>query len=399
MRVPTRDHGRTGVTRFAHAAHPGDRPHAAMARASAPADAAPRLTRRALLLAAAGALGAAGCQASPPASRSVATLPIADAHSHYGFFSTAKIREGPALAERMRAAGVTLLAWAMPSDSRWVRPGARRLEQVAQPAPGELARYFDTSVARARGVARRAGLPFAATPDDVDAAARGEPHLVMAIEGADFLEGSVDGLARAHAAGVRHVQLVHYIRNPIGDFQTEAPVHGGLTAFGESVVRECNRLGMLVDLAHGTRELVDRALDVSSQAMIWSHSAITETDEHWSQPGGLARRLHISRARRIADRGGAIGLWALAASTGYRPSAYADSLLRAAELVGPSHVMIGTDTDGLGPGGRASVESPADLRTVVDALLARGTDEGTVRAICFGNYARCLRAAMAARTA
>ena len=53
---------------------------------------------------------------------------------------------------------------------------------------------------------------------------------------------------------------MHYIRNALGDFQTERPQHGGLTELGKKVVQECNRLGILVDLAHATADAVTQAL-------------------------------------------------------------------------------------------------------------------------------------------
>lgn len=359
----------------------------------------------ATLAAACGVPGAAalmaGCESPAAARRAGPPIPVADAHSHYGLFAPSRIRQGEDLAPRLREAGVALLAWSVTSDGPWIGPVGPRYAQKAVPRKGEVEKNFFGFAQRARGWAERAGLRFALAPADVDRALAGEPTLVLAAEAADFLEGSLAGLERAHALGLRHTQIVHYLRdNAVGNLQTAAPVYaGGLSAFGEALVRACNRQGILVDLAHCARDTFDRALEVTEVAPIWSHSLIGETDEHFDQPGSLARRLHLSRARRLAARGGAIGIWALGPSTGYRIAAYADSLMRAVDLVGTAHVMIGSDTDGFGPSERASIESPGDLRRVVDALLARGVDEKTVRAVCAGNYARCLRGAMARRAA
>ena len=76
------------------------------------------------------------------------------------------------------------------------------------------------------------------------------------------------------------------------------------------------------------------------------------------------------------------------------PAGYADELLRMVDAIGAEHVMFGTDIDGLGTLGVMS--RPADLRAVADLLQARGVDEKTLRALCFENYARCLRAAIEA---
>ena len=63
----------------------------------------------------------------------------------------------------------------------------------------------------------------------------------------------------AHNRGIRHVQLVHYTPNDIGDFQTGATVHRGLTSFGAEVIRACHRLGFVCDVAHATEDTVKQA--------------------------------------------------------------------------------------------------------------------------------------------
>ena len=121
----------------------------------------------------------------------------------------------------------------------------------------------------------------------------------------------------AYDLGIRHIQLVHYIRNPIGDFQTEQPEHNGLTEFGKKVVEECNRLGILVDLAHCTDEAVTQALAVSKVPMVWSHSSVTRTRKpHWTMPAWQARQLSLEGAKAIAAKGGVVGLWALRTDVG-----------------------------------------------------------------------------------
>ena len=66
------------------------------------------------------------------------------------------------------------------------------------------------------------------TPDDVDSALKGQPHVVLAVEGASFVDADPSQIKRAYDLGVRHLQLVHYIKNPLSDFQTEKPEHDGL---------------------------------------------------------------------------------------------------------------------------------------------------------------------------
>jgi membrane dipeptidase len=100
----------------------------------------------------------------------------------------------------------------------------------------------------------------------------------------------------------------------------------------------------------------------------------------------------MDSAKRIAQRGGAVGLWALRATVGSSPSGYASELMRMVDAIGPEHVMFGTDLEGMGR--FAVMEQLGDLRKVADLLRERGVDDKTLRAICFDNYARCLRAAM-----
>jgi membrane dipeptidase len=215
---------------------------------------------------------------------------------------------------------------------------------------------------------------------------------VITAEGAGFTEDKLELLDQAYAQGLRHVQLVHYIRNGLGDFQTERPQHDGLTELGVKVIQACNRLGILVDLAHSTNAVIDRALEVSRVPVIWSHSAITSAQFSWQN--GKARLLNIDYAKKIAQRGGSIGLWALQSTVGNAPDGYASELMRMVDAVGPEHVMFGTDIDGMG--NSAAMEQLMDLRKVAEVLQERGVDDRTLKALCFDNYARCLKGAMKA---
>src|SRR6185295_19684026 len=97
---------------------------------------------------------------------------------------------------------------------------------------------------------------------------------IQDIEGLDFLETKLERLEESHRRGVRTMQLVHYTPNDIGDFQTGAVAHNGLTPFGAGVIRACNRLGVVVDVAHATAETVKQAVRVSSKPLLLSHTAL-----------------------------------------------------------------------------------------------------------------------------
>jgi membrane dipeptidase len=327
--------------------------------------------------------------------RASGDLPIADAHSHIGMFS--QNWSNRSLKVQMQESGVMLLSWSIVGDSRWTARTDSGIKQRSVPAPGEQASYFRRKLDAMRGYLAKAGLEYVQSPADIDAARSGTPHVVIAVEGAGFAADSLELLDQSYAGGLRHLQLVHYIRNALGDFQTERPEHNGMTQLGVDVVKSCNRLGILVDLAHATNPVIDKAIEVSATPVIWSHSAITDTQYTWAQSSSLSRRLHIDFARKIAQRGGAVGLWSLRSTVGSSPEGYANELMRMVDAIGPEHVMFGTDLDGVGRNG--VMGQLEDLRKVADLLRERGVDDRTLRGICFENYARCLRAAMEARQA
>jgi membrane dipeptidase len=112
----------------------------------------------------------------------------------------------------------------------------------------------------------------------------GHPLIVQTVEGAQFIEGRLERVEEVYKRGVRHLQLLHQqddLVSPLGDVIT-SPAHlGGLTDFGAKVVKECNRLGILVDLAHARPETVLGALKVATQPLIVSHTGLD------SRTGGI----------------------------------------------------------------------------------------------------------------
>jgi membrane dipeptidase len=317
--------------------------------------------------------------------------PIADAHSHIGLLTPSML--GRSLKAQMQASGVTLLSWNIVGDGRWIKRTSEGIKQQSVPGSGAQAAYFREKLKWMRTYLARDELRFVETAADIDAASSGSPRVVIAMEGAGFVADGLDLIDEAYSGGLRHLQLVHYIRNGLGDFQTESPDHDGMTQLGVDTIKACNRLGILVDLAHATAPVVDKALEVSTTPVIWSHSGITTARYTWMQSSGLSRLLYIDSAKKIAQRGGAVGLWSLRTSARGSLDGYADELMRMADAIGPEHVMFGTDLDGVGRFGL--MDGLDDLRSVADALRKRGVDDKALRAICFGNYARCLRTAIA----
>lgn len=346
--------------------------------------------------------GTAALMALPARGQPAPAPLLGDMHSHFGLISRRDL-DASGFGDELRGARVALVGWKLVADGPWLRATSNGVEQAREPAPGELAAYFERRLQAMRGYLERQRIDIVRTPADVDAAlAGGAPRVVLSSEGADFLEGDVARLAGAVGQGLRQLQLVHYIRTPVGDFQTVPPVHGGLTAMGRELVAACNAQGVLVDLAHCTGEAVDHALAASKRPMVWSHGFVDGDGGDWRDPFGfLKRRLSLAHAKRIAAAGGVVGLWALglnrpgppwAVAAGDR-RAYARELARLVGLLGADHVGIGTDIEGLGP--NWTVDRYSHLRSVVEHLRDQGLDAATVEKVAVGNYARVLREALA----
>jgi membrane dipeptidase len=361
------------------------------------------LTRRALLRAALPMLALGPLAARGADSR----VPIADMHSHFGIITRPTLPSADFAAE-LRAQRVALIAWSLPSDLRWVRAVDTGIEQAREPAPGELAAFFRERLGRMAAYVGRGGLRPVLAGADVDACLAGDSGVVLASEGADFLEGRVEDLGAFYAQGLRHVQLVHYIRNPIGDFQTVPPVHNGLSDAGKRLVEACNEQGVLVDLAHCSGPAVEQALEIAKKPVVWSHSWVDRTEGRWQDGVGyLQRRLSRAQAKKIADRGGVVGLWGLGlAKPG--PSrtpgqgnwtvgrgdthGYAREIANLVDWLGADHVGLGTDIEGVGTGW--SVNNYSHVRSVIEALQDMKLPASAIEQVAFGNYARVLKAAL-----
>lgn len=322
---------------------------------------------------------------------------IGDMHSHLFFFGMGASPEKSPLGPTMAAGNATLVAWSLVGDVPWLRITGKGIKQKGSPKKGEPGKWFDDDVARIKEHLAQQNLKLVLTPEDVDKALVGEPHVVLTVEGATFVEDGIAPLAHAYEQGVRSVQLVHYIDNPLGDFQTEPPQHDGLTELGREVIAECNRLGILVDLAHCTDKAVRQALDVAAQPVIWSHSSVTRTRApNWKMPVWQARQLSFDTAKLIADKGGVVGLWPMRSDVGATPEAYARRLWELGEWLGDDHAAFGTDMNAIS---RPAITSYADLQKVVRYWQKAGFPAASIHKLAIGNYARVLKAAMSARAA
>jgi membrane dipeptidase len=283
------------------------------------------------------------------------------------------------------AAGMTALVLATVSDLAVLRSDpVTGLRAHRDFRPGEAVTDHRRQLDGLRSAVSAAGAQVATSAAEVDAAARdGRTVVLLGCEGGDFLEGDLRRLAEARAAGVTVLTLVHYRLNEIGDVQTGAPVHGGLSRFGRDVVAECGRLGIVVDCAHASFATTRDVLEASSQPVIISHGQLGHAGH-----GGTAhpRLLTAAHAASVATAGGLIGAWP-SGVTSRSLADFADEIIRLTEAAGPGGVAIGTDLDG---NYRPVLTSYAQLADLTGLLRDRGLPAHDVRQVLGGNAANLL---------
>lgn len=174
---------------------------------------------------------------------------------------------------------------------------------------------------------------------------QGQPIIIQDVEGGHFLEGHLERVEVAYKRGLRVLGLLHDsdASVPLGDIYTNPPRWGGLTEFGTSVIKECNRLGILVDLTHCSADTVAAALKVSTQPMVFTHTGLDSRLGNNPSMGQMMhpRLLSAEHAKVIADAGGVVGVWTHLVDS---PAEYVEAVRAMADVVGIDHVCIGTDT-------------------------------------------------------
>lgn len=317
-----------------------------------------------------------------------------DMHSHAGRVTVSRNpaiganRPFVPLAAPMRAGGMNVICLAIVTDTTVTRvaDNRKRFEAWREPQPGELYALGQAEFQRAHQLVEQQQLRVVTDTASLSAQGPLGPCAIISAEGADFLEGQVDRVDEAYTKHqLRHLQLTHYRVNDLGDIQTEPPVHGGLTDTGVQVVRRCNALGIVVDVAHGTYDLVKRAADTSTKPLVLSHSALA------THPGARSRLITPDHARVIAGTGGVIGVWP-SSGTFHDLHAMAEGVKRMADVVGVEHVGLGTDMLGfISPPVFTSYRQLPDLAS---ALLQAGFSQAEVAAILGGNYRRVFEASV-----
>lgn len=315
-----------------------------------------------------------------------------DVHSHAGGVIGLRRVEAEGgflpVAAPMREGGMAVLCLAIVSDSPTHHlTEERRIRPFREPEPGELYAYGQRSFRRVHKLAQAQGIALVRDATGLSQARSGQPSIVVSAEGADFLEGRPERLDEAYDKwALRHLQLTHYRVNELGDIQTEPAVHGGLTAVGAEVIARCNRLGIVVDVAHGTFDLVKQAAAVTTKPLVLSHTSLA------SHPGPRSRLVSVEHARVVAETGGVVGIWP-PESIFPDMAALATGMAKMADAIGVEHVALGSDMRGLV--GASTFDSYQALPLLAKALLAHGFQVHEVRKILGGNYLRVFIASMA----
>lgn len=269
---------------------------------------------------------------------------------------------------------------------------------------------------------------LARTADDVERIHQeGKIASLIGIEGGHMIEGSLETLARFHELGARYMGLTHTVTIDWADSASDEARSGGLSAFGEQVVLEMNRIGMLVDLAHVSADTMRDALRVSKSPVIASHSGAYAVAPHSrnvpddvlrmiARNGGVVMvvffsgYIHPEGARVMAtyfeeeralqakhpDEDEFKQAWQqwkqqhpIPAGTVHTLVDHIDHIVRVA---GVDHVGLGADYEGAGimP---AQLEDVSGYPYITQELLNRGYSEQDIHKIMGGNLLRALRQA------
>lgn len=222
--------------------------------------------------------------------------------------------------------------------------------------------------------------------------ASGRIAALMGVEGGYMIEDDLRVLRMFHALGVRYMSLSHSFNthwadsSGIGD--PVPPRHGGLSPFGVEVVKEMNRLGMIVDVSHVADSTFYDALAASEAPVIASHSSVDGVKEH-------ARNMSDDMLRALAKNGGVIQIDAVIkyidpVSRERTPiSVFIDHIAHAIEVAGADHVGLGLDY-GYDAPAPEELEDISKLPNVTYELLKRGYDEETVRKVLGENTLRVM---------
>jgi membrane dipeptidase len=220
---------------------------------------------------------------------------------------------------------------------------------------------------------------------------------MMGVEGGYSIENEISNLQRLYDEGCRYMTLTHSKSLTWADSATDEPRVNGLSDFGKDVIREMNRLGMMVDLSHVSPETMRQSLAITKAPVMFSHSSARAICDH-------PRNVPDDVLLLVKQNGGVVMVnffSAFVAPTEVlkknkeaRGTLHdvVDHIDHIVKLAGVDHVGIGSDFDGV-PRLPHQLESVATYPLITQELLNRGYDRASIHKILGGNMMRVLRAA------
>lgn len=273
-----------------------------------------------------------------------------------------------------------------------------------------------------------ADMGFAETSAELEAQMKaGKVAGMLGIEGGHSIGSSLAVLREMHGMGVRYMTLTHSKNVPWGDSATDAPQHGGLTAFGTQVVREMNRIGMIVDLSHVSEETMVDALAASKAPVMFSHSGVRAVNDHprnvpdavlpavkanggvvmvvflpaFLDPAvrahGLNRTAEDARLKAQFSGDPQAAAAGLAAWDAANPvpralvGKVADHIDHLKRTIGVDHIGLGGDYDGM-DSAPVGMDDVAGYPVLFTELARRGYTQAELQKIASGNMLRVLKA-------
>jgi membrane dipeptidase len=214
---------------------------------------------------------------------------------------------------------------------------------------------------------------------------------LMGIEGLHQIGNSASILRMYHRLGVRYATLTHFCHNRYADSASpKDPLHNGLSPEGEAMVREMNRLGIIVDLAHTSHITMLDTLQVSSAPVIFSHSSTFALCPH---PRNVPDDVLIE----LKKNGGVIMITFVPEyiccgdERNATLSDVADHIEHVGSLIGYEHVGLGSDFDGM-PAGIKQLEDVSKYPELIEELLRRGISAPDLGGVVGNNVLRVLKA-------
>ena len=232
-------------------------------------------------------------------------------------------------------------------------------------------------------------LEFAGSASDIQRIfGAGKIASLLGIEGGHVIENSLGALRAFYRAGVRYMGLTHFSNTDWADSSTDEVVNDGLSPFGEEVVREMNRMGMLVDLAHTSPATMSDALNLAEAPVIFSHAGAQALADH-------PRNVPDSILRRLTENGGVVMQvfyppYISADDSVASISDVADHIEHIRTVAGINHVGIGSDFDGI-PTYVEGLEDVSTFPALFMELARRGWTDEELSKLAGENLLRVMR--------